>query len=513
MKYTKKLTITLFGLTFLINTISVDAAARYGMLHRFTTGTAASTAVQAVPSFGLFESRRFNSAQENKRFCSEKDFVQFPDLAIPHHILLKHQRENSDSFIPPTGKHYRHPLYNMNIYEGARKMFGEEQFNAITQNSHTETYLFPDRNVPRLIKNFTSLPFSASGSLWAYANQEDYTNNDPCWSGSASMISPFCAVTAAHCLVAHENGKINIPEIFIFVLHHSGKLFAKREQCVGFFVTDAWEKKQTKIGKPPVEEDYGLVYFSPLVDVKHGILKIEKKKKNLSNRDVQITGYPGDSMELRARRIWPNNLDDDHFVYMLKHLNNLPSFMRKYIYNKLSVLSYFDSDSSYAGCLLYSSHGRVLEDNGKMVRYDANTLSGQSGGNGVDRFYYTDKATNESGMVLDFLHTLGSGCQKFGNSGVKIDRFVSDQLLEWHKKVKEILEKKFQYNSFSSSATKKENLTTDVQLAKAEGELNAKIDMVRNLIVMGLPDEQIAKASGLPQKKIEEIRAGMTAAE
>ncbi|MDP3641073.1 MAG: Rpn family recombination-promoting nuclease/putative transposase [Alphaproteobacteria bacterium] len=47
----------------------------------------------------------------------------------------------------------------------------------------------------------------------------------------------------------------------------------------------------------------------------------------------------------------------------------------------------------------------------------------------------------------------------------------------------------------------------------AEGELNAKIDMVRNLIVMDLPDEQIAKASGLPQKKIEEIRAGMTAAE
>ncbi len=46
-----------------------------------------------------------------------------------------------------------------------------------------------------------------------------------------------------------------------------------------------------------------------------------------------------------------------------------------------------------------------------------------------------------------------------------------------------------------------------------EGRVIGTIDMVRNLIVMGLPDEQIAKASGLPQKKIEEIRAGMTAAE
>ncbi len=37
--------------------------------------------------------------------------------------------------------------------------------------------------------------------------------------------------------------------------------------------------------------------------------------------------------------------------------------------------------------------------------------------------------------------------------------------------------------------------------------------MVKNLIGMALPDEQIAKASGLPQEQIEEIRAGMTAAE
>ena len=48
---------------------------------------------------------------------------------------------------------------------------------------------------------------------------------------------------------------------------------------------------------------------------------------------------------------------------------------------------------------------------------------------------------------------------------------------------------------------------------KEEGKIEAKIEMVKNLIGMALPDEQIAKASGLPQEQIEEIRAGMTAAE
>lgn len=42
-----------------------------------------------------------------------------------------------------------------------------------------------------------------------------------------------------------------------------------------------------------------------------------------------------------------------------------------------------------------------------------------------------------------------------------------------------------------------------------EGKIEGKIDMVNNLLGMGLSDEQIAKASELPQTKIEEIRASM----
>ena len=50
MKHTKKLTITLIGLAVLVNTISVDAAVRYG-IRRFTSGTLTPTSLQAVPTF------------------------------------------------------------------------------------------------------------------------------------------------------------------------------------------------------------------------------------------------------------------------------------------------------------------------------------------------------------------------------------------------------------------------------------------------------------------------------
>ena len=42
-----------------------------------------------------------------------------------------------------------------------------------------------------------------------------------------------------------------------------------------------------------------------------------------------------------------------------------------------------------------------------------------------------------------------------------------------------------------------------------QGELKGKIEMVKKLFGMGLSDEQIAKASELPQTKIDEIRAGL----
>ena len=292
MKNNKTSIRTILSLTLFLGVLNVDAASRFGM-RRFTSPMA-STVMQDVPAFGLSEALRYCS-KKTQRYYSEEDFIQFPDLDIPHDVLLRHQRGKSDEFIPPEGKHYPHYRYNMNLYEGARKILGDEQFRRVTQNTRTETYLFPDRNVPKLIKDFTSLPFSASGSLWAYASKEDYVNNNPCWSGSASMISPFSAVTAAHCLVSHDNGTVNIPEIFIFVLHHNGKLYLKKEQCIGFKITDSWRGKTSNQKGPVAEEDYGLVYFAPLVDVKHGILRVEKKKKNLLDTDIQITGYPGDS--------------------------------------------------------------------------------------------------------------------------------------------------------------------------------------------------------------------------
>lgn len=141
----KKLSITLFGLTFLISTIHVDAAARYGM-HRFISPTL-SMAVQAVPVFGLSEARRFYSeAGLEKRIYAKEDIVQFPEFNLSHEDLVRSNNEIAELFIPPLGNHYSHPRYNMNIYERGKTLFNENTIREM-ETHQRENYLYPDINV------------------------------------------------------------------------------------------------------------------------------------------------------------------------------------------------------------------------------------------------------------------------------------------------------------------------------------------------------------------------------
>jgi V8-like Glu-specific endopeptidase len=488
MKHTKKLTITLFCLTFLINTISVDAAARYGMLRYVPTS------LQAAPVFGLSEVHRFYSqAILDKRIYAKEDIAQFPEFNLSHEDLVRSNNDNAELFIPPLGNHYAHPRYNMNIYEKGKKLFSENIIREM-ETHQKENYLYPDINTPRLVKNFLSLPFSASGSLWAYLSLQDYIDNNPCWSGSASLVTPYCALTAAHCLIAHET-RNKQPAVYAFVLHHYGNVFSTKIKCLGYRVSENW-KNNSRIGvQPDQTEDFGIVFFKPIT-VKHGILKLKSCEEKMVGKKVEITGYPGDSIALRARKIWPSNFDHD-VGYFFPLMNQLPYVMRKFGYDVLSLLGYLEVDK-FAGCLMYSSPGKIIFEEDKMVSYDANTFSGQSGGNGVALFQYKDSDAQENDVILDFIHTLGSPNPKFGNSGVKIEGDVTKKILMWSSEA---------INAIKTA------ISSSVQSAQIHVDTKSEILIKKLLKINKLTIEEISEITGARLEQIEGIRAGMTAAE
>lgn len=381
----------------------------------------------------LSQAKRFSSVL-HKKVYSEDDLVSFPSLNTP--VEKWPAKQQSEVFVPPAGKHYRHNFYNMNLYEPAREVLGEINFQKITSSRSNETYLFPGKNCPKLVRDFNFLPFSASGSLWAYRTEQDYQDNLPCWSGSASMLTPYCAITAAHCLMTHEAASMQ-PLLYAFVLHHYGEIFATKRKCVLFEVPINWKNLALMGKRPSPRDDYGIVFFLPISDCKYDVLKIKRKTESLINRQIQVTGYPGDSVELRARKLWPDNLSSKRFQYLWSSLNGLPFVTRRFIYRKLDIIGFLE-DNKYAGCVMFSSSGKVIGENDGMISYDANTFPGQSGGNGVEEIILSHKSgrKDEKGM-LDFLHTLGGQAPSQGNSGVKVEGAVSSQILEWVKEKKE----------------------------------------------------------------------------
>ncbi|CAO5682003.1 MAG: hypothetical protein HEEMFOPI_01556 [Holosporales bacterium] len=165
-------------------------------------------------------------------------------------------------------------------------------------------------------------------------------------------------------------------------------------------------KKQT----PNHSEDYGLVFFDS-IDEKYETLKIKHTVKNLSGKSINVTGYPGDSSELRAHKLWPS-----HLVTLL---NRMAYSVRKDMYATFNKMGYLQGDK-YAGCFMYTSPGKVIDEKNGLVYYDANTFSGQSGGNGFSELLIqTDEGLTKK-TTLDFIHTLG-GSVDAGNKGLKID--------------------------------------------------------------------------------------------
>lgn len=267
---------------------------------------------------------------EPKKIYTEDDIVSFPKLETP--VDAWPQLKPEDIFVPPAGKHYRHNYYNMNLYEPAKELFGHDTFQKVTSDGSEETYLFPGKNYPRLIKDFAKLPFSASGSLWAYRGEEDYERNIPCWSGSASLLTPFCAITAAHCLQSSETEGYKQPGVYAFVLHHYGEIFATKKKCVSYKVSSMWRDSALKGQKPRAQDDYGLVFFLPIHGCVYDVLNIRKESDDLTGRQIQVTGYPGDSVELRARKLWPDNVTPMRTQYLLEFLNRMPFGVRKIVF-------------------------------------------------------------------------------------------------------------------------------------------------------------------------------------
>ena len=85
----------------------------------------------------------------------------------------QHFGQEKWEFVPPQGMRYFHLKHHMVLYEPAREWWGEERFKQVT--GQPERYLYPDHAPPKLIMDFSSLPFSALGSLWAYRTMNDFT--------------------------------------------------------------------------------------------------------------------------------------------------------------------------------------------------------------------------------------------------------------------------------------------------------------------------------------------------
>ena len=103
------------------------------------------------------------------------------------------------------------------------------------------------------------------------------------------MVQPHCAVTAAHCLcsrITEDN-----PEIFVFLLHQSGRKFTSRRNCLGFKVPEEWINTPRGTD-PPENKDYALVYFSPVTEAPFGCIDIQREKTSLVAQHVRVSGYP-----------------------------------------------------------------------------------------------------------------------------------------------------------------------------------------------------------------------------
>ncbi|CAO5682000.1 MAG: hypothetical protein HEEMFOPI_01555 [Holosporales bacterium] len=130
---------------------------------------------------------RFLSITNCERIYTEKDFAKFPEIFYLKPLIP----DESAMFVPPHGPRYSHPRYNMSIYQRGLEILRSETVKEVLKHNKKERYLFPDKNSLQLVDRFSNLPFSAVGPLWAYISEIDYINDNPCCSGSASLIAPY----------------------------------------------------------------------------------------------------------------------------------------------------------------------------------------------------------------------------------------------------------------------------------------------------------------------------------
>ena len=429
----------------------------------------------------------------------------------------QHFGQEKWEFVPPQGMRYFHLKHHMVLYEPAREWWGEERFKQVT--GQPERYLYPDHAPPKLIMDFSSLPFSALGSLWAYRTMNDFERGLAAWSGSAVMVQPHCAVTAAHCLcsrITEDN-----PEIFVFLLHQSGRKFTSRRNCLGFKVPEEWINTPRGTD-PPENKDYALVYFSPVTEAPFGCIDIQREKTSLVAQHVRVSGYPewGDCqlalMSEEDERLVPNRLyvrlENDCLIYKTQHINGsiyTGSISKEHFFqgfpkeNDLSAFQAIQGEiftetarrrhTRFLGedtsSFMYDSDGFVLRDVDGLVMYNANTLSGQSGGSGV----VSCQLEQGLGVVLDFLHTTGGSSPSEGNAGVKVYNEVADDILRWSTEALAIVEKQ-QQEETARLKEEEEKLRAE---GRAEGEAIGRAEEVekiaRGMIVNGESNETITK--------------------
>ncbi|HCU06405.1 MAG TPA: hypothetical protein DIC42_02315 [Holosporales bacterium] len=302
----------------------------------------------------------------------------------------------------------------------------------------------------------SSPPYSSCGRLEMFFPSQDFTN-PAVYHGSAAAIDKNLLVTAAHNFLPPQ----------LYNKPNNKKIMADRVNFEHLLTNNG-------ISKKAVHEMHVAT---------HCFIHPEWEKKFNPHYDIALV-FLSESMSLTP----------EEKTQLLK-LHVLPESIEDTIH----IVGYPDGHP-----YMRQSEGKMIKEGAelsKIVYHNANTKQGSSG----------SPIIRESNSIVG-VHTRAPSEGKNYNRGVRmredllpfIDECIRQNQIFLENEEKAMAEKAKIQERYEAETAKKH---------KEEGKIEAKIEMVKNLIGMALPDEQIAKASGLPQEQIEEIRAGMTAAE
>lgn len=446
----KKVSFALFGLTLSLGIVNVDAASRFTM-RRFS-GAVAPTTMQAVPVFGVCEALRFchssNPFQGKYVSLTDEGIIAITQPRYPIH-------KTSQNLMPPTRQTGPAEI-TLNPNGTYTAMIPTEPYpeGQILDPLPTETKLTGDAYEIITEGDATKRPHFSCGRLKMHF--ESLPSGKDYFCGSAAAIDKNLLVTAAHNFFpSHLPGRIpNLGKARANTVNFEHLLLGQDDRRGSYHIHVAshcymhpeWEKSFNP------HYDIALVFLSQCITLtkeeNDELLKLQVLPASVTG-SIRIVGYPETRPEMRASTgILGGGKDASQVIY---HRAN-----------------------THGG----SSGSPIIKGGETIIGVHAYGTPGGA----------TSPSDHNSGVRIR--HDL----LPFIEESVHLNQiFLEDE-------EKAMAEKAKVQERYEAKKAKK---------YIEKGEIEGKIDMVKNLIGMGLSDEQIITASKLSKEKIEEIRAGM----